>query len=209
MTMPKANRRNRTPNLFSILAGDALDAARALVGARIVRRLCTGEKKSARIIEVEAYHESEPGSHCFRRRTPRNAVMFARAGIAYVYFTYGMYHCLNVVAGKEGEGAAVLLRAAEFIPLQTDWKGSGNGALSGPGKLSRELDITREQNEINLLNRKNGELWLLGRASGDVPEIAATTRIGISVQEALPWRFVEVGNPRLSRRYKQQSLMET
>src|SRR5687768_9784078 len=98
--------------LEQMLAKDLLFATGSLVGCVLARRV-DGQVRRALIVETEAYHQSEPGSHSYRGVTPRTQVMFGPAGYLYVYFTYGMWHCCNVVADREGVGAAVLLRAAE------------------------------------------------------------------------------------------------
>jgi len=118
---------------------DPLAAAPALLGWYVVAGPCRG-----RIVEAEAYKSiGDPGSHAFRGKTPRNAVMFGQAGLAYVYFTYGNHWMLNVVGGPEGMAGAVLLRAAEpleglEIMRERRVKAKGDeGLMSGPGKLFR------------------------------------------------------------------------
>ena len=212
MTMARsrvpANRIATVKPMFDSLSGGAADAAKELIGTKLVRVSESGETVTLRIIETEAYHESEPGSHAYRGKTARNNVMFERAGIAYVYFIYGMYHCLNVTAEKEGTGAAVLLRAAEIDVssagagrriLPEEFLHIGERAFSGPGKLCRALTITRAQNGLNLLDSGNGQIWLREKATGDVPVILSSKRIGLSAGGDLLWRFFEADNPRVSR----------
>src|SRR5438309_7202111 len=122
--------------------------ARALLGRALVRTLPDGEVLRARIVEAEAYREDDPASHSFRGRTARTDVMFGPPGRLYVYVSYGMHFCMNVVTGRDGEGSAVLLRAAE--PLEgldrmTDLRRLQDPRLlcAGPGRLCQALAITR------------------------------------------------------------------
>ena len=104
-----------TPDVAEVLARDSLQAAPALLGA-IVTTTSPEGTVSVRLTEVEAYRgEADPGSHAFRGRTARNASMFEAGGIIYVYFTYGMHHCVNVVTGPEGLSRAVLMRGGEVV----------------------------------------------------------------------------------------------
>jgi DNA-3-methyladenine glycosylase len=128
----------------SFFARDATVVAPDLLGKRLVVGPCVG-----RITEVEAYTSDDPASHCFRGRTTRNAVMFGPAGRWYVYFSYGIHYCANIVTGEEGDGQAVLLRAVE--PLEgLDVMRARRGPVAdrmlanGPGKLTQAigLDLT-------------------------------------------------------------------
>ncbi len=142
--------------------------ARDLVGAVLVHRL-DGSERRARIVETEAYVGTHDlACHASRGRTARTEVMFRAGGCAYVYFIYGMYDMLNIVTGPEGEAQAVLIRAAE--PLD-GW----NADLSGPGKLTRAMRITRADNGIDLTGDK---LFLL-RGDGRPPRIETSPRIGV------------------------------
>jgi DNA-3-methyladenine glycosylase len=179
-------------NALSILSQHPAMAAKAMLGWEFIRVMPEGEVTICRIVETEAYHESEPGCHAFRGITKRNAAMFMRAGHAYVYFIYGMYHCLNVSCGKEGEGAAVLIRAAE--PLAP-----AGLRLSGPGLLCKSLHIDRSLNTCNML-ATGSSLMLRNRKLKAGENVVATKRIGLPPEDELKWRFVIAGSPFLSRR---------
>jgi len=168
----------------------AVDLARDLIGKILVRRIGTKELR-ARIVETEAYIGTHDlACHASKGRTARTEVMFGPAGHAYVYFIYGMYDMLNIVASKEDDAQAVLVRAAE--PLD-DWKAD----LSGPGKLARALHIARALNGADLTGNK---LYLLDNPR-DRPEVIATKRIGVDYagdwKDAL-LRFVDPTSPAVS-----------
>jgi DNA-3-methyladenine glycosylase len=153
----------------------AADVAQALIGKILVRRL-QGKLFRARLIETEAYlGPDDLASHASKGRTRRTEVLFGAPGRAYVYLIYGMYEMLNVVAGAAGQGQAVLIRAAD--PLD-DWKVD----LSGPGRLTRALQITRLQNGLVLTGT---QLYLLDDPD-DQPAVQSTKRIGIDY--ALQWK---------------------
>jgi DNA-3-methyladenine glycosylase len=181
------------------LRGDALDVARRLLGARLVR-VVGGERRAGRIVETEAYRPDDPASHAFRGQTPRNRSMFGPPGLAYVYFTYGSCFCVNVVCEPAGVGAAVLLRALEpeeGLEAMIGARGRERDLASGPGRLCQALAIDRAQDGLDLLGSQ--ELFL--EAGEPVPDerVARTPRIGISQARELPWRFAIAGNPHLSR----------
>lgn len=160
--------------------------AKALLGSYLCRRLPTGEVLRCKIVETEAYRDDEPACHAARGPTPRCKVMFGPPGISYVYFIYGNYHCLNVVTEPEGQGCAVLIRALE------------GDETNGPGKLCRQLGITREHNGIDLTSPES-ELWI---TTGEPPkrsEIGVSSRIGISSAQHLQWRYFIMGHPNISR----------
>lgn len=152
---------------------------------------------SAQIVEVEAYASTDdPGSHAFRGPTARNAIMYGRAGLAYVYFCYGCHWMLNVVAGREGEAQAVLVRAAmplsglDAIRARRPKARGDHDLLSGPGKLAQGLAIGREQNGIDLLD-PDSPVRLVH--STERRAVTASRRIGLASGkgEDLPWRFVD------------------
>lgn len=150
-----------------------LDVAKELIGKELVYKNHRGF-----ITETEAYMGfDDPASHAFRGRTPRNAVMFGPAGYAYIYFIYGMYHCLNVTTQEEGFPAAVLIRGV----LLED-----GTHLNGPGKLCRHFELTKAQNGIDMTVSPH---LFITHNSLSFP-ILTTPRIGIKVGVDLPWRFV-------------------
>jgi len=171
------------------------ELARALLG----KRLAFGGLEGV-IVETEAYlFRGDPACHASRGPTPRNEPMFGPAGRSYVYLIYGMYHCLNVVSGKEGEGEAVLIRALEpvrGIEAMRERRGVERleSLCSGPGKLTQAFGITRAHNNLSLLD---GELRILdGRGS---LEAQVSGRIGLAAGKELQLRFFAKGSALVSR----------
>lgn len=154
--------------------------ARQLLGCELVREI-DGTVIRARIVETESYDEADEASHTFRGKTIRNNVMYGPSGKLYVYFTYGMHYCCNVVTGVEGVGSAVLLRAVEplqGIELMQKRRGrDGPQIANGPAKLCQALAIGREFNGHDL---RRSPLFLMRGAHIDDKEVVQTTRIGIS-----------------------------
>jgi len=173
-----------------------LDVAADILGKHIVFKSPSGEL-NARIVEVEAYiGTDDPACHAARGMTKRNAVMFGPGGYAYVYFIYGMYHCLNVVTEPEGSAAALLVRAAEPLHGFSSESVRKKGALplGGPGKLCREFGITRAHNGLDL----TGEVLYLEDCGRHVKNVTRSRRIGIKVGEDRLWRFCDADSPALS-----------
>lgn len=186
------------------------EVAQALLGMRLVRVLA-GERLAGRIVEVEAYNgEDDPASHAARGPTPRSQIMYGPPGFAYVYFIYGMHHCLNVVTQDEGQPSAVLIRALEPVEgiermRRIRWmrliRGRPDRELtSGPGRLCQALGITRDQNGMDLCD---GNVLFIEADEG-VPagEVVVTARIGVRGNEwarTVPWRFTVGQSPFLSR----------
>jgi DNA-3-methyladenine glycosylase len=168
----------------------SLEVARDLLGRTLCRRLPESRILRGRLVEVEAYDGlRDRASHAFRGKTRRTAPMFERGGIAYVYFVYGMHHCLNVVCEKEGHPAAVLLRAAEA---------PAGVSASGPGRLTRAFSIDKTLNAASLLGK---ELWIEEGEPVDDAAIRRTARIGVDyagVWARRKLRFVIAGHPDVS-----------
>jgi len=172
-----------------------VDLAKALLGKYLV----FGDLKG-RIVETEAYlYRDDPACHASRNRTARNEPMFGPAGNIYVYLIYGMYNCMNIVSGKTDEGEAVLIRALEpiqGIDLMRERRGIAKveHLCNGPGKLTQAFGITREHNNLSLLD---GELQL--HDSREKPEIQVSGRVGLTVGKELQLRFFIKGNRFVSK----------
>lgn len=184
---------------FQELEIDADSAARRLLGSRLIT---TDLERSAeyRIVETEAYDETDPASHSYRGITKRTNVMFGPAGYLYVYFTYGMHYCCNVVVGLEGCGAAVLIRAIEPVGNISDdairRRGkTGIELTNGPAKLCQALDITTALNGHDL---RYPPVQLILSSPLDATSIVTTTRIGISRAQEAQRRFFVKGSPYVS-----------
>jgi DNA-3-methyladenine glycosylase len=165
-----------------------------LIGATLLWRGVGGI-----IVEVEAYHQSDPAAHSYRGPTPRNAVMFGPPGHAYVYRSYGIHWCLNFVCEPEGSASAVLLRAlrptAGVATMRRRRRVKEERLLcSGPGRLCQALGVTGEADGLAL-----APPWFELRARTCEPAIAVGRRIGISVAIEAPWRYGLEGSPFLSR----------
>src|SRR5262245_9672049 len=183
-----------SPDLRQVLAGPVLEVAPRLLGATLRHG-----PVAVRLTEVEAYDgANDAGSHAYRGKTPRTAVMFGPAGFLYCYFTYGMHVCCNVVTGVEGAASAVLLRAGEVVDalqLARSWRpgASNRDQARGPGRLSNALAIELTDNGNDLVT---GPVTLeLGPAA---PEVATGPRVGLRGDPDRPWRFWLPGDPTVS-----------
>ena len=169
------------------LARDALVVAPELLHKVLVAGPCAG-----RIVEVEAYRSDEPAAHTFRGRTPRNAVMFGPAGHLYVYFSYGMHHCANVVTGDVGDGQALLLRAVtpiRGIDIMTARRsGRVKHLTDGPGKLCQALALDLADTGTDLC--AGGDVRIVDDGTPPPAVVRTTPRIGITKAVDLPWRFL-------------------
>lgn len=169
---------------------DTIKTAKNLLGCKLIRNI-NNEKFEGMIVETEAYTQDDPACHAFRGLTQRTAPMFKEGGVAYVYFIYGMYHCMNVVTGKENTASGVLIRALEPIPPLKN--------TNGPGKLCKSLQINKSLNETNLRDKNSG-LWLEKFREISPDEIITTTRIGIKQAAEYPRRFYIKDNPHVSKK---------
>ena len=179
----------------------ATTVAPALLGRMLVRIMDDGARLVARLVEVEAYEEGDPASHAFRGRTPRNEVMFGPPGHLYVYFTYGMHFCSNVVTRESGRGSAVLLRAAqplEGLEAMASNRGRDEPRLlcSGPARLTQALGISGAENGVDLV--RGPALFLLSGEPPPARAIARSSRVGVNVAVDRRWRYFEKGSPFVS-----------
>lgn len=155
------------------------------------------------IVEAEAYHQSEPGSHAYIGIRPRTRTLFGRPGLAYVYRSYGIHACINAVAEQEGIGAAVLIRAlepTEGVDLMRWRRGVERveSLCSGPGKLTQALGIELEHDGVDLAD---GPITICEPPpEWREAEVVNSTRIGLTKAAELPWRFCARGSRFLSRR---------
>jgi DNA-3-methyladenine glycosylase len=154
------------------------------------------------IVEVEAYHHTDPAAHSFGGQTARNAVMFGPPGHAYVYRSYGIHWCLNFICEPEGSASGILIRALEpkeGLAAMRRRRGQKDERLlcSGPGRLGEALGITRDKHNGARLDRAPFQVFARERK----PEIVAGPRIGISKAVELPWRYGMRGSAFLSKRF--------
>lgn len=210
--------RRRDPRLDPVPAGfyrrDTEAVARELLGRWLVRRVEGGGRLVLRIVETEAYLGApDRASHAWNgRRTVRNESLYLAGGHAYVYFIYGMHHCLNAVTGDADVGSAVLIRAGEPVAgeeAMRERRGFGRESLGrtgrpgeiagGPGRLCHALGVDRALDGVPLWR---GELTIAEGEPASAAEIAAGPRIGVAYAgEAAAWplRFAVAGNPHVSR----------
>jgi DNA-3-methyladenine glycosylase len=182
------------------LARSSIEVAPWLLGVLLVH----GDR-AGRIVETEAYQGSlDEASHAFRGPTRRNATMFGPAGHLYVYFTYGMHWCANVVTAHEGVGQAVLLRALEPVAGLEEMRAARPKArrdvdlCRGPARLCEALGITGSLDGSDLTDRSSGGPWLGVDGSPAPAEVVAGPRVGITKAVEHPWRFAVAGSPYVS-----------
>jgi DNA-3-methyladenine glycosylase len=173
------------------------EVAPELIGATLLFNGVGGE-----IVEVEAYHHTDPAAHSYGGPTPRNAVMFGPPGHAYVYRSYGIHWCLNFVCEPAGSASAVLIRALRpttgFATMRRRRRNEDERLLcSGPGRLCEALKITDAHNGLRL-DASPFEL----RARSEAPEIAVGARIGITKAVDHPWRYGRAGSRFLSKPFR-------
>lgn len=180
---PGSKTPKRLPRDF--FARPTLLVARRLLGCRLCHRVGP-DVLSGRIVEIEAYTDDEASHARGRKPTPRNTVMFGPAGHAYVYFTYGMHHCFNIVTEADGTPGAVLIRGLDGI-----------AAANGPARLCRALAIDLRQNRSDLTT--SPALWVESGRPTRHERVIQTTRIGIRTATTLPWRFYISSSPGVSK----------
>jgi DNA-3-methyladenine glycosylase len=184
---------------IELLSGDPVEVAPRLLNTLLIHR-----ERVVRIVEVEAYRGLEdPASHAYRGQTKRNAIMFGPAGHLYVYFTYGMHWCANVVCGPESVPGAVLLRAGAPVAGLDAMRAARPAArrdrdlCSGPAKLCQALGLTGERNGADLLGVRSS-VRLCTDGTGPPAEPGVGPRIGISVAAERLWRWWVPGDPNVS-----------
>jgi len=173
-------------------------AARSLLGKKIIYNN-NNQVLSGYIVETEAYHSDDPASHSFHGLTKSNKSLFMKAGTIYVYFTYGMHFCINIVTGEEGQGQAVLIRAIEPVDGIEVMKENRktdvvSNLTNGPAKLTQAFGINKSIDGSNVIK---GPIFLT--QGTDPKEIVVDTRIGISRAIDYPWRFYIKDNPFVSK----------
>lgn len=185
---------------FNWLNNDAESAAKRLLGCEIEREI-DGLTIRVRIVETEAYDQIDEASHTFKGKTKRSETMFNSAGHLYVYFTYGMHYCCNVVAGEEGYGSGVLIRAVEPIEgleiIEKNRGLTGKQVTNGPGKVCQALAIDLSFNGHYL---SQSPVRLIKKPALSQSEITATTRVGISKAVHELRRYYINNNPYTSKK---------
>lgn len=186
--------------LSASLTVSAEAAARRLLGATLTRTFGT-RTSIVRIVETEAYDQTDEASHSYRGPSKRTAVMFGPAGYLYVYFIYGKHYCCNVVTGSIGQGAAVLIRAVEIVEgrsLMQAFRPGKQGTMltNGPAKLCQALDIQGSMNGHDL-SKSPLRLELRELLPGE--RIVVTSRVGLGRAVDTPWRFYIADNKYVSR----------
>ncbi|MEU6881101.1 DNA-3-methyladenine glycosylase [Streptomyces sp. NPDC046712] len=196
---------DRTPLPRDFFDRPVLEVAPDLLGRTLVRTSKAG-RIELRLTEVEAYAGAiDPGSHAFRGRTARNAVMFGPPGHAYVYFTYGMWHCLNLVCGEEGHASGVLLRAGQILVGAEQARTRRLSArydrelAKGPARLATALDVTLSLNGTDTCAGPDSPLSLLTGTPPPADQVRSGPRTGVGGEGAPhPWRFWIDADPTVS-----------
>ncbi len=191
-------------------AGHSLEVAPRLLGCVLEHETDAG-LVAVRLTEVEAYEGAlDPASHSYRGRTARNGVMFGGPGYSYVYFTYGMHWCVNIVCLPPGTASAVLIRAGQVVagvPLAVSRRSAGRARPSalaerelarGPARLCQALGIDRAQNGLDVCSAESALRIRAGAAGAGPVDISQGPRVGISKAADWPWRFWLTGDPTVS-----------
>lgn len=190
----------------SFYSRDVLQVATELLNKFLVKTIGTN-LLIGKIVEVEAYKgASDQAAHTYNGKTERNKIMFGPAGFLYVYFTYGMHYCCNVVTGNPGEGDAVLIRGIEPVEGLEKMAQNRFGKINltalqkknltnGPAKICKAFGIARQDNGTDLLGSK---IFIADLMPGENKVIHSSTRIGIKKSVNLPWRYFIKDNPHVS-----------
>ncbi|MFD7297423.1 DNA-3-methyladenine glycosylase [Streptomyces sp. NPDC059897] len=196
---------DRTPLVREFFDRPVLEVAPDLLGRTLVRQTPDGPIE-LRLTEVEAYDgANDPGSHAFRGRTARNSVMFGRPGHVYVYFTYGMWHCMNLVCGEEGRASAVLLRAGEITDgaeLARERRLSARHdkeLAKGPARMATALAVDRSLDGTDACAGADAPLRVLHGNPVPADQVRSGPRTGVSGEGGVhPWRFWVANDPTVS-----------
>lgn len=187
-----------------ILPRTFFDRPATEVAPDLLGRVLAHDEVAVRLTEVEAYEgESDPASHAYRGRTARNAVMYGPPGHAYVYFTYGMHFCVNLVCLGEGTASAVLLRAGEVVEGVEPARGRARAGAPvrdlarGPARLTRALGLTRDHDGLDVCD-PSGPLRIREGTPADPALIRTGPRTGVSTAKDVPWRFYLDAEPTVS-----------
>ncbi|MFJ3664807.1 DNA-3-methyladenine glycosylase [Streptomyces sp. NPDC090119] len=196
---------DRTPLPREFFDRPVLEVAPDLLGRLLVRTTPDGPT-ALRLTEVEAYDgPNDPGSHAYRGRTPRNDVMFGPPGHVYVYFTYGMWHCMNLVCGPEGTASGVLLRAGEIVEgaeLARERRLSARNdkeLAKGPARLATALDVDRSLDGTDACTRADTPIRVLTGTAVPPEQVRSGPRTGVAGDGGVhPWRFWVADDPTVS-----------
>ncbi|MGW3341528.1 DNA-3-methyladenine glycosylase [Streptomyces sp. NPDC001009] len=196
---------DRTPLPREFFDRPVLEVAPDLLGRLLIRTTPDGPT-ALRLTEVEAYDgPNDPGSHAYRGRTPRNEVMFGPPGHVYVYFTYGMWHCMNLVCGPEGTASGVLLRAGEIVEgaeLARERRLSARDdkeLAKGPARLATALDVDRALDGTDACTPGETPLRILAGTPVPSEQVRSGPRTGVAGDGgAHPWRFWVADDPTVS-----------
>ena len=165
-----------------------------LIGCFFIKRVAKHKYLSGVIVETEAYSQEEASCHGFKGRTKRNETLFGEPGNLYIYLSYGIYHCVNIVTGKKNWANGVLLRSIAI-------KGEDERIASGPGLLAIRFGLNREHNNLFLSPENN--FWITKGVNSEIMDnIVQTTRIGISQAKDIPWRWYLESSRSVSKRAK-------
>ena len=165
-----------------------------LIGCFLIKRISQNKYFSGVIVETEAYSQEEASCHGFSGKTQRNKTLFGEPGNLYIYLSYGIYHCVNIVTGEKDWANGVLLRSVAI-------KGEDERIASGPGLLAKRFGLNK--NHDNLLLSPKNDFWLHeGESLKKMGRIIQTTRIGISQAKDIPWRWYLESSRSVSKRAK-------